>query len=125
CHIHRARSSTAPHVRRAERCTPTGASAAFCDDDPHAMAVTRGNDVERALWALRGYDTTALGTVSAQGPHVAGVFFAPELTDDGGLQLIIATIKGSRKQREVGGGPRGPFQVPPGKSSRLGPGYGP
>jgi len=88
------------------------------------MAVTRSNDVERALWALRGYDTTALGTVSALGPHVAGVFFAPELTDDGGLQLVIATIKGSRKQREMADDPRVAFMCSPGNPSRWVQGTG-
>ena len=88
------------------------------------MAVTGSNDVERALWALRAYDTTALGTVSALGPHVAGVFFAPELTDDGGLQLIIATIKGSRKQREMADDPRVAFMCSPGNPSRWVQGTG-
>ena len=32
---------------------------------------------ERALWALRAYDTIALATTAQAGPHVAGVFFAP------------------------------------------------
>lgn len=82
------------------------------------MAVTAGSDLDRAMWALRAYDTTALGTVSAQGPHVAGVFFAPELDDSGGIRLLIATIKGSRKQREMADDPRVAFMCSPGNPSR-------
>jgi hypothetical protein len=87
------------------------------------MSVTPASDVERALWALRAYDTTALATVSAEGPHVAGVFFAPELIDNG-LQLLIATIAGSRKQREMVDDPRVAFMCSPGNPSRWVQGSG-
>lgn len=83
-----------------------------------AMAVVSSNDVERAVWALRAYDTTALGTVSAAGPHVAGVFFAPEAGEGGGIQLLIATIRGSRKQREMAADERVAFMCSPGNPSR-------
>src|SRR5579884_816968 len=75
-------------------------------------------EVERALHALREYDTTALGTVSASGPHVAGVFFAPERDGNGGIRLIIATIRGSRKQREMAEDPRVAFMCSPGQPTR-------
>ena len=88
------------------------------------MAVTNSTDIDRALWALRGYDTTALGTVSELGPHVAGVFFAPELDDQGGIRLLIATIKGSRKQREMAADPRVAFMCSPGNPSRWVQGTG-
>lgn len=95
----------------------TAASAAFCDDERDVM-IPASNDVERALRELREYDTTALGTVSARGPHVAGVFFAPETSGSGGIQLVLATIKGSRKQREMAEDPRVAFMCSPGKPSR-------
>ena len=82
------------------------------------MAVPSGSDLDRAMWALRAYDTAALGTVSEDGPHVAGVFFAPELSDDGRIQLLIATIQGSRKQREMSADPRVAFMCSPGNPSR-------
>jgi nitroimidazol reductase NimA-like FMN-containing flavoprotein (pyridoxamine 5'-phosphate oxidase superfamily) len=87
-------------------------------------AVQSSSEVERALWALRGYDTTALGTVSEKGPHVAGVFFAPEMNASGGIQLLIATIKGSRKQREMADDPRVAFMCSPGNPSRWVQGTG-
>jgi len=87
------------------------------------MSVTPASDVARALWALRAYDTTALATVSAGGPHVAGVFFAPELTEHG-MQLLIATIAGSRKQREMVDDPRVAFMCSPGNPSRWVQGSG-
>lgn len=88
------------------------------------MAVTSSTDIDRALWALRAYDTTALGTVSESGPHVAGVFFTPELNERGGIQLVIATIKGSRKQREMAADARVAFMCSPGNPSRWVQGTG-
>jgi pyridoxine/pyridoxamine 5'-phosphate oxidase len=87
------------------------------------VSVSTSSDAERALWALRQYDTTALATVSEAGPHVAGVFFAPELTETG-LQLVIATIVGSRKQREMMVDPRVAFMCSPGNPSRWVQGTG-
>ncbi|GEM_PF-1898125 len=73
--------------------------------------------LERALWALRAYDTIALATTSQAGPHVAGVFFAPERIE-GGLRLLIATRGGSRLQRELVADPRVAFMCSPGNASR-------
>jgi pyridoxamine 5'-phosphate oxidase-like protein len=73
--------------------------------------------LERALWALRAYDTVALATSSAAGPHVAGVFFAPERNDTG-IRLLIATRGGSRLQRELEADPRVAFMCSPGNASR-------
>ncbi len=73
--------------------------------------------LERALWALRAYDTIALATSSPAGPHVAGVFFAPEQTG-AGIRLLIATRGGSRLQRELAADPRVAFMCSPGNASR-------
>jgi len=73
--------------------------------------------LERALWALRAYDTIALATSSDAGPHVAGVFFAPELTESG-IQLLIAARRGSRLHRELEAEPRVAFMCSPGNASR-------
>jgi nitroimidazol reductase NimA-like FMN-containing flavoprotein (pyridoxamine 5'-phosphate oxidase superfamily) len=88
------------------------------------MAVVSSTDLDRAMWALRAYDTTALGTVSSHGPHVAGVFFAPELTESGRIHLLIATINSSRKQREMREDPRVAFMCSPGNPSRWVQGTG-
>jgi len=79
----------------------------------------RDGDVglERALWALRAYDTMALATTSPAGPHVAGVFFAPERTETG-IRLLIATRGGSRLHRELAADPRVAFMCSPGNASR-------
>ncbi len=81
-------------------------------------------DLERALVALRGYDTMALATVSAEGPHVAGVFFAPEAVEDGGIRLLLAVLRDSRKHRELLGDPRVAFVCSPGKPTRWVQGSG-
>jgi hypothetical protein len=79
----------------------------------------RDRDVglERALWALRAYDTMALATTSVAGPHVAGVFFAPERAGSG-IRLLIATRGGSRLHRELAADPRVAFMCSPGNASR-------
>ena len=74
--------------------------------------------VERALWALRAYDTVALATVSQSGPHVAGVFFAPEVDDGGGLRLLLAVLDGSRKATDIAADQRVAFMCSPGNPSR-------
>jgi len=73
--------------------------------------------LERALWALRAYDTIALASASAAGPHVAGVFFAPERTSTG-IRLLIAAKSGSRLHRELEADPRVAFMCSPGNASR-------
>jgi nitroimidazol reductase NimA-like FMN-containing flavoprotein (pyridoxamine 5'-phosphate oxidase superfamily) len=79
--------------------------------------VTEQGDVDRAIWALRAYDTLALATISAAGPHVAGVYFAPE-AGERGVQLIIVTLRDSRLQREMAADPRVAFLCSPGNASR-------
>jgi hypothetical protein len=76
-----------------------------------------GAEVERALWALRAYDATALATVSAVGPHVVGVFFAPEIVGSG-INLVLAVVEGSRPLRDMAGDPRVAFMCSPGNTSR-------
>lgn len=73
--------------------------------------------LERALWALRAYDTIALATSSVAGPHVAGVFFAPE-RHAVGIRLLIAMRGGSRLHRELQADPRVAFMCSPGNASR-------
>jgi hypothetical protein len=73
--------------------------------------------LERALWALRAYDTMALATTSEAGPHVAGVFFAPERIERG-IRLVIATRGGSRLHRELEADPRVAFMCSPGNATR-------
>lgn len=73
--------------------------------------------LERALWALRAYDTMALATTSDAGPHVAGVFFAPERMERG-IRLVMATKGGSRLHRELEADPRVAFMCSPGSASR-------
>jgi hypothetical protein len=85
--------------------------------------VDGGGEVERALWALRAYDTTALATVSASGPHVAGVFFAPEV-DDARIHLVLAVLDGSRKAQDIAGDDRVAFMCSPGNPSRWIQGWG-
>lgn len=80
-------------------------------------------DVSRALEALRGYDTMALATVSAEGPHVAGVFFAP-VEAEGGIRLLLAVLRDSRKHRDLLGDPRVAFVCSPGKPVRWVQGSG-
>lgn len=81
------------------------------------MSTISVTELERALWALRAYDTTALATVSDAGPHVAGVFFAPEIAGDR-LQLVLAVLDGSRKQRDLIADARVAFMCSPGNPSR-------
>ncbi len=87
------------------------------------MSVSQGADVERALWALRAYDTTALATVNDSGPHVAGVFFAPEI-EDGRIRLLLAVLDGSRKAADIAKDPRVAFMCSPGNPSRWIQGWG-
>jgi hypothetical protein len=87
------------------------------------MSVAANAEVERALWALRAYDTTSLATVSAAGPHVAGVFFAPEL-EGHGIRLLVAVLDGSRKAADIDGDARVAFMCSPGNPSRWIQGWG-
>ncbi len=87
------------------------------------MTVETTAEVERALWALRAYDTTSLATVSESGPHVAGVFFAPEV-EDGRIRLLLAVLDGSRKAADMARDPRVAFMCSPGNPSRWIQGWG-
>ncbi len=87
------------------------------------MSAVTGGEVERALWALRAYDTTALATISEAGPHVAGVYFAPEI-EQGSIRLLLAVLDGSRKARDIASDPRVAFMCSPGNPSRWIQGWG-
>ncbi|HSP65168.1 MAG TPA: pyridoxamine 5'-phosphate oxidase family protein [Candidatus Deferrimicrobium sp.] len=82
-----------------------------------------GAEVERALWALRAYDTTALATISESGPHVAGVFFAPEVAASR-IRLLLAILDGSRKAEDIAKDSRVAFMCSPGNPSRWIQGWG-
>lgn len=81
------------------------------------MSGSTNAEVERALWALRAYDATALATVSAAGPHVAGVFFAPEVVG-AGINLVLAVVESSRSLRDITDDGRVAFMCSPGNTSR-------
>ncbi|MGH7722817.1 MAG: hypothetical protein ACRENL_08320 [Candidatus Dormibacteria bacterium] len=87
------------------------------------MSGAAGADVQRALWALRAYDTTALATVSAAGPRVAGVFFAPEVEGDR-IRLLLAVLDGSRQAADIAQDSRVAFMCSPGNPSRWIQGWG-
>lgn len=87
------------------------------------MSDGAGEALPRALWALRAYDTTALATVSDAGPHVAGVFFAPE-ADGQRIRLLLGILDGSRKARDLQADPRVAFMCSPGNPSRWIQGWG-
>lgn len=61
--------------------------------------------------------------MSDAGPHVAAFFCAPERTESG-LQLLIATLRDSRKLREIVADPRVAFMCYPGNASRWITGWG-
>src|SRR5438105_14860615 len=73
--------------------------------------------VERALWSLQAYDTTALATVSDAGRRVGGAFFVPERTEDG-IRLVIAQLRDSRALNDMAQDPRVAFICSPGSPAR-------
>ena len=73
--------------------------------------------VERALWSLQAYDTTALATVSDAGPRVGGAFFVPERTSEG-IRLVIAQLRDSRALNDMALDPRVAFICSPGNPAR-------
>ncbi|MFN2581773.1 MAG: pyridoxamine 5'-phosphate oxidase family protein [Candidatus Dormibacteria bacterium] len=75
------------------------------------------DSLERALWSLRAYDILSLATVGHDGPQVAGVFFAPELSDEG-IRLVIATMDDTALQRALREDRRVAFICSPGNTSR-------
>lgn len=80
--------------------------------------------LERALWSLRAYDAMALATTGEDGPQVAGVFFAPEISDGGGIRLIIATLGDTLLHRSLQRDPHVAFLCSPGSASRWVQGTG-
>lgn len=74
-------------------------------------------DVERALWALRAYDTGALATTGPAGAHVTGVFLVPE-AEGSRLRLTCALLAGSRAVENIGRDPRVAVLCSPGNPSR-------
>ena len=79
--------------------------------------------LQRALWSLRAYDTMALATAGADGPHVAGIYFAPEM-EDAGIRLIIATLGDTLLHRSLQHDPHVAFLCSPGTASRWVQGTG-
>jgi hypothetical protein len=74
-------------------------------------------DVERALWALRGYNITTIATTLPTGPHVAGAFFAT-LQEGERIRLLLTVFRGSRLHRGILADPRVAFMCSPGSASR-------
>ena len=74
-------------------------------------------DLDRALWALRGYEITTLATTLPAGPHVAGVFFATAL-EDGRIRLVLTVFRETRLHRGIAADPRVAFMCSPGSASR-------
>ncbi|MGH7685907.1 MAG: pyridoxamine 5'-phosphate oxidase family protein [Candidatus Dormibacteria bacterium] len=79
--------------------------------------------LERALWSLRAYDAMALATTGDDGPQVAGVFFAPEVHENG-IRLIIATLGDTLLHRSLQHDPQVAFLCSPGTASRWVQGTG-
>lgn len=88
-----------------------------------AIRATDDRALERALWSLRAYDAMALATTGEDGPQVAGVFFAPEITH-GGIRLIIATLGDTLLHRSLQHDPHVAFLCSPGTASRWVQGTG-
>lgn len=82
-----------------------------------AAGASSAADVERALWALRAYDTGALATTGQAGPHVTGVFLVPE-AEGPRLWLTCALLTGSRAVENIGADPRVAILCSPGNPSR-------
>jgi hypothetical protein len=80
-------------------------------------------ELERALWALRGYNISTLATVLPAGPHVAGVFFATVLEGDR-IRLLLTVVRDSRLHRGILADPRVAFMCSPGNASRWVQGTG-
>jgi hypothetical protein len=65
----------------------------------------------------------ALAVVAEDGPHIAGVYFAPEIAGRG-LRLIIATLGDTILHRSLQRDPRVAFLCSPGTASRWVQGTG-
>jgi hypothetical protein len=81
------------------------------------VATANAADIERALWSLQAYDTTALATVSDAGPRVGGAFFVPERTFEG-IRMVIAQLRDSRALHDMALDPRVAFICSPGSPAR-------
>lgn len=80
------------------------------------MSPTRA-DLDRALWALRGYEITTLATTLPAGPHAAGVFFATLLEGER-IRLVLTVFRETRLHRGIVADPRVAFMCSPGNPSR-------
>ncbi|HEY2703440.1 MAG TPA: hypothetical protein VGL20_07095 [Candidatus Dormibacteraeota bacterium] len=74
-------------------------------------------DLDRALWALRGYNIATLATTLPGGPHAAGVFFAT-LLDGDRIRLVLTLFRETRLHRGITADPRVAFMCSPGNPSR-------
>jgi hypothetical protein len=74
-------------------------------------------DLDRALWALRGYEIATLATTLPTGPHAAGVFFATILEGER-IRLVLTVFRGTRLHRGIEHDPRVAFMCSPGNPSR-------
>jgi len=81
------------------------------------MAAPNAADIERALWSLQAYDTTALATTSDAGPRVVGAFFVPERTGDG-IRMVTAQLRDSHPLHDMALDPRVAFICSPGSPAR-------
>jgi len=79
--------------------------------------MTSRADLDRALWALRGYNIATLATVLPAGPHAAGVFFATALEGDR-IRLALTVFRDTRLHRGIVADPRVAFMCSPGNASR-------
>ena len=86
------------------------------------MSASRA-DLERALWALRGYNIATIATTLPAGPHVAGAFFAT-LREGDRIRLVLTVVRGSRLHRGIAADPRVAFMCSPGNASRWVQGTG-
>src|SRR5258708_1009380 len=80
------------------------------------MSASRA-DLDRALWALRGYNITTLATSLPAGPHVAGVFFATVVEGDR-IRLVLTVFRDTRLHRGIAADPHVAFMCSPGNASR-------
>jgi hypothetical protein len=80
------------------------------------MSPTRA-DLDRALWALRGYEIATLATTLPTGPHAAGVFFATILEGER-IRLVLTVFRETRLHRGIAHDPRVAFMCSPGNPSR-------
>jgi Pyridoxamine 5'-phosphate oxidase len=88
-----------------------------CHPAAIVAAMTSRADLDRALWALRGYNIATLATVLPAGPHAAGVFFTTVLEEER-IHLLLTVFRESRLHRGILADPRVAFMCSPGNASR-------